>query len=161
MNKKEKIAIIILMIAILAVIVGSVIIENQKVKIKKINTMVDGTWQAEVKFPDWKGYIDDTLAMNSMYSFDGYKDQGKIYFTVGEKVEGFDLFVNNKKVNTKKMRDGIFEVDISRVAVNGTNTIQVSNITPNNLEEAITVNIPYPTVIDGELTEVRFKVRTF
>ena len=55
------------------------------------------------------------------------------------------------------MKNGIYEIDISKIAKNNTNTIQVCNIAPNNLEEAITVNIPYPTVIDGTLKETRIK----
>ena len=31
----------------------------------------ENDWQAVVTFPDWKGYTDNTLAMNSLYSFFG------------------------------------------------------------------------------------------
>ena len=160
MKKESAIFIIVLTIIVLLTIIGYILTNIKTVTIQKVDKIVEGTWQAEVKFPDWKGYIDDTLAMNSMYSFDGYEDQGKLYFTVGEKVESFDLFINNKKVNTKKMKNGIYEVDISKIAKNGTNTIQVSNIMPTDLKEAITVNIPYPTIIEGNLNDVRIKKRT-
>jgi len=96
-----------------------------------------------------------------MYSFDGVKDQGKLYFTINEGVENFDLFINNTKIDTTDMRNGIYEVDISKIANNGTNTIQVSNITPTNLKEAITVAIPYPRVIDGTLKEVGLSKEPF
>ena len=157
MKKKNKKIIIVLAIIIILVVGIVVYIYNKninKVTISKLDNMITGTWQAELKFPDWKGYIDDTLAMNSMYSFDGVKDQGKIYFTIKEEVENFDLFVNNKKIDTTDMKNGIYEVDISKIANNGTNTIQVSNIIPNNSHESITVTIPYPRVIDGTLEEV-------
>ena len=121
------------------------------IKTKKLDEIVTGTWQSEVKFPDWKGWVDNTLAMNSMYSFDGYKDQGVLYLTVDEKVESFDLFVNNTRVDSSKMKNGVYEVDYSKVAVDGMNTIQVSNIKPSDLKEAITLNVPYPTVISGSL----------
>ena len=123
------------------------------IKTKKLDEIVAGTWQAEVKFPDWKGWVDNTLAMNSMYSFDGYKDQGVLYLMVDEKVESFDLFVNNARVDSSKMKNGVYEVDYSKVAVDGMNTIQVSNIKPSDLKEAITLNVPYPTVISGSLKD--------
>ncbi|MBR6033744.1 MAG: serine hydrolase [Clostridia bacterium] len=160
--KKKEIIILIAFLVLFAIVLSlSSFNVSNKVTIAKIDNMITGTWQAEVKFPDWKGYIDDTLAMNSMYSFDGVEDQGKLYFTVAEKVESFDLFVNNIKVNTNNILNGIYEVDISKIAVNGTNTIQVSNITPTDLKEAITVNIPYPRVITGTLKEVGLSEEPF
>ena len=74
------------LIVTLAIIIAAVVVtiavksltdKNEKIQISKLDNMITGTWQAEVKFPDWKGYVDDTLAMNSMYSFDGVKNQGK------------------------------------------------------------------------------------
>ena len=154
-----------LLIVAFAIIVGIwLILSGAKatdVAVTKMDKMISGTWQAEVKFPDWKGWVDNTLAMNSMYSFDGYKGQGKLYFTVDEKVESFDLFVNNVKVNSSKMKNGVFEVDYSKVAVDGMNTIQVSNIKPSDLKEAITVDVPYPRVIDGKLREVGLNEESF
>ena len=167
MSKKKIILVIILIILIsLAIGLGVVFYKNNncnsnQITISKLDNMITGTWQSEVKFPDWKGYIDDTLAMNSMYSFDGVKDQGKLYFTVGEQVENFNLFINNKKIDTNDMKNGIYEIDISKIALNGSNTIQVSNISPSNLEEAIKVNIPYPRVISGTLEEVGLSKEPF
>ena len=42
-------------------------------------SLPEGDWQAEISFPDWQGRVDDTLAMNSMYSFFGYAGQGTLY----------------------------------------------------------------------------------
>jgi len=163
MNNKRKIIITITIIAVISLIVGIIylISSYDNVSFKKIDNLPEGTWQSEIKFPDWKGYVDDTLAMNSMYTFDGYKDQGTIYLTINEKVEIFDLFINNKKVKTKKLNNGIYEIDISKISTNGPNTIQIDNITPNDLEEAITVNIPYPTIIKGNLKEVGLSKEPF
>ena len=112
-------------------------------------------WQAQVTFPDWAGYVDDTLAMNSLYSFDGYADQGELYVTLAAGVTSLRLFVNNAEVNTSAMKGGnTYKVDISSLTVNGTNTVQVSAITPSTLEDAVTVSIPYPTVIEGLPSEV-------
>ncbi len=126
----------------------------KQVKVEKMTTPVEGTWQGEVTFPDWKGYVDDTLAMNSMYSFDGRKGQGTIYLTVEPEVESFDLFINHVKVDTKDMNDGTFQIDMKALTKTGMNTVQVSNITPTSLEKAITLKVPYPTVQEGTLEEV-------
>ena len=163
----KKICVLIITLIILLIIIAGCVPDNYQIKntntigIIKMDNMITGTWQAEISFPDWKGYIDDTLAMNSMYSFDGVKDQGKLYFTIDDSIERFDLFVNNKKVDTSKMNNGIFEVDISKIAKNGTNTIQVSNIQSNNKEAKVVVNIPYPRVIDGTLEEVGLSKKPF
>ena len=107
-------------------------------------------WQAQVIFPDWKGYTDDTLAMNSMYTFYGYHGQGALYVTVSEQVESFRLYINEKPVDTKQITaGGTYRVDISEYAVNGENTLQVSNIYPLGLEKAVSVAIPYPEVLEG------------
>ncbi len=113
------------------------------------------SWQAQVTFPDWAGYVDDTLAMNSLYSFDGYADQGELYVTLAAGVTSLRLFVNNAEVDTSAMKGGsTYKVDISGLTVNGTNTVQVSAITPSTLAGAVTVSIPYPTVITGLPSDV-------
>ena len=113
------------------------------------------SWQAQVTFPDWAGYVDDTLAMNSLYSFDGYADQGELYVTLAAGVTSLRLFVNNAEVDTSAMKGGsTYKVDISDLTVNGTNTVQVSAITPSTLAGAVTVSIPYPTVITGLPSDV-------
>ena len=160
-NKKIMILSLLLAIAIVVsiwIVKGNI---DNKVTSKKIENIPEGTWQAEVTFPDWKGYIDDSLAMNSMYSFDSYKDQGKIYLNVNEDVEEYDLFVNNVKINTDDIKKGIYEIDISKITKNGTNTLQISNIEPNKMKEAIKVYIPYPVVISGDLEDVGLSEESF
>ena len=125
-----------------------------KVIVTQLEAPQEGGWQGQPVFPDRKGYVDDSLAMNSMYSFDGFEDQGKIYVDVNEKVESFDLFINNTKVDTTDMKAGSYELDFSGISVNGKNTLQVTNILPADLTEAVTVSVPYPTVIEGSLEEV-------
>ena len=132
---------------------------NSVVEISKIDAMPEGAWQALAKFPDWAGYVDDTLAMNSMYSYDGYRDQGELYITVGDRVTGFDFFINNTRVDTEEISGGTYRLDVSKLSLDGTNTIQVSNIEVENGDDAdgagkVTVAIPYPTVIEGTPEEV-------
>ncbi len=110
-------------------------------------------WQAEVSFPDWAGYVDDTLAMNSLYSFTCFADQGELYVTPEEGVRSFRLFVNNVEVDTGSMRAGsTSKIDISSLTVDGTNTVQVSAITPTTAK--VKVNIPFPSVIGGTPADV-------
>ncbi len=119
----------------------------------RLASLPDGTWQAVAVFPDWAGYVDDTLAMNSMYSFDGARGQGNLYISVAEGVESFDLFVNNVRVDTEGWEAGDYAVDLASVAVTGINTMQVTNIMPETAEQAVTVRIPYPVILEGTLED--------
>lgn len=107
-------------------------------------------WQVKKEFG--KG-TDDTLVMNSLTSFVGFRDQGELYISVAAEVTDFRMFINNVEVNASSMRAGrSYKLNISGAAVDGTNTVQVSNIQPNGA--AVTVHIPYPTVIDGAAADV-------
>ncbi len=118
-------------------------------------------WQAKVVFPDWKGYVDDTLAMNSMYSFTGYHGQGTIYVGISDDVESFCIYVNGQALETDSITAGSFcPVDISSYTVNGENTLQISNISPADLTEAVTVYIPYPEVLEGTPEEEGIRTET-
>lgn len=110
-------------------------------------------WQVDRTFPNWAGYADDSLAMNTMYTFTGFEDQGTIYITPAEGVTGFQLFVNNREIKTGALTGGAtWAVDISKYTVNGDNTIQISNVRPRG--EKVAVKIAYPTVLDGRPEEV-------
>ena len=85
-------------------------------------------WQKKAVFPDWKGYTDDTLAMNSMISFQSRHGQGTLWFSVSEEVESFVLYVNGSRCDTVAVTAGTWAVDISGTAVDGVNTLQISNI---------------------------------
>ena len=112
-------------------------------------------WQAVVTFPDWKGYTDDTLAMNSMVSFFGYHGQGFVYVQAKKEVTGFRMYLNGVLLDTEKLADGAaHRVDISKLTKDGENTIQISGITPNDTEKAVTVWIPYPEILPGTPEEV-------
>ncbi|MDZ4965216.1 hypothetical protein GNF24_14690, partial [Clostridium perfringens] len=61
-----------------------------KVKANEINygnvsvsdgSINDSGLQANITFPDYLNYVDDTLIVNNMYTFKGYKGQGKLYIT--------------------------------------------------------------------------------
>lgn len=112
-----------------------------------------GSWQAQPTFPDWAGYVDDTLAMNGMYTFFGYSGQGTLYVCPAAGVTSFAFFVNNHSVDTSRMAGGgVWAVDISGLTVNGLNTLQVSCIQPAG--QTVQISIPYPTVIEGKPSDV-------
>lgn len=114
-----------------------------------------GQWQDEVNFPDWANYVDDTLIMNSLYSFTGFADQGSVYVTASEGITGMELFINGTRVDASSILENpgkAVQMDYAAVAKNGTNTIQVTNITPSNAK--VNVKIPYAKVIDGTPAEV-------
>ena len=109
----------------------------------------DYQWQKKAAFPDWLGYTDDTLALNSMLSFRFWHGQGVLWLTVSGEVESFSLNVNGYPCDTSAVRAGTWSVDISGISLNGINTLQVSDILPLGLKEAVTVYIPYPEVLEG------------
>ena len=157
---------IICMVLILAILCGNVgwpaacaeVGENMSETIvSRAETLPDFGWQKRAVFPDWKGYTDDTLAMNSMLSFQSWHGQGSLWIRVSDDVESFILYVNGHKLDTSAMKGGVWCVDISDAAVDGVNTLQVSNILPMGLEGAVEVCVPYPTVLeaDGELEGIR------
>ncbi len=116
------------------------------------DSLPTGEWQKTGAFPDWTGRVDDTLAMNSMMSFRGYEGQGMIYVQIAPGTESFSLYVNGYKCDTAGAGEGLFVVDASKAMVNGINTLQVTNIRPLGLEDAVTVYVPYPVVLDGDLS---------
>ena len=71
-----------------------------------------------------------------------------------EGVVDFHMYLNGHQVDTDEMQEGGTScVDISDLTENGRNTLQVSGIEPQDLEEAVKVYISYPEVQDGTLDE--------
>ena len=107
-------------------------------------------WQGEVSFPDWMGTPSGTLPLNSSYSYQGYHGQGALEVSVADGVEDFSLFVNGRRIDTSRMAGGgTYGVDVAAIAVDGTNTLSVTNIFPSHLEKAVTVRVDYPVVLAG------------
>lgn len=123
------------------------------VKVQSKGSVGKGGWQGEPVFPNWKGYVDDTLAMNGMYTFVGFAGQGTLYVEPEAGVTSFNLFVNNREISTAAMAaGGVWSVDISGQTINGRNTIQVGGIRPRG--KKVTVHVGYPTVQEGTLQDV-------
>ena len=125
-----------------------------------LDALPEAGWQYTVQFPDWKGYLDDTLAMNSMFSFRFYHGQGAIFLDVAEGVTGFNLYVNGVKCDTSGVGPGLWSADISGAAVNGVNTLQLTNLRPGGIEKAVTAYIPYPVVLPGDAVREGIDPRT-
>ena len=116
--------------------------EEPALSLCKQDALPEAGWQKSAAFPDWKGYTDDTLAMNSMISFLFYHGQGTIWFKVPDEVKSFTLYVNETRFDTSGVTGGIFTADISGVAVDGVNTLQISNILPLGLKKPLRCIFP-------------------
>ena len=157
-NKKHLFAAFICMLLILAV--TAYIVQYNALQ-KKADNGVEVAFQEvspskepygkeQVTYPYWKGYVDDTLAMNHMYSFFGYHGQGSLRICPAAKVTGFNLYVNDVLVDTSELTGGRqYDLDISSLTIDGMNTIQISEIDPYDLAEAVTVCVPYPEILPG------------
>ena len=120
-------------------------------RVTEVN-LPDQDWQMNRAFPNG---TDDTLAINSLGSWNGYRDQGEIYVTLDASVESLRLFVNNVEIETEGMEGGkTYKVDIADIAVDGINTVQVSNVAPVGVNKIVTVQVGYPVVIEGEPEDV-------
>lgn len=118
-----------------------------------MSKLPNASWQKVASFPDWKGEPDNSLAMNSMIGFLGYHGQGMLWLDVAPEVEGFNLFINTDAYDTAALGPGAHCVDFSASAVDGVNTVQITNIRPTALSNAVTVYIPYPVVLPGAFAE--------
>ena len=127
--------------------------QGPMITVEKPASLPKCDFQKEASFPDRLGGVDDTLAMNSVLSFKSYKDQGTIYLSVEEGVESFDLYVNSVKCEEDLSMAGNYKLDIAKIAVNGSNSLQISNIEPEDKENAVSVFIPYPGIIQGSPEE--------
>ncbi|MBR3107916.1 MAG: penicillin binding protein PBP4B [Clostridia bacterium] len=117
-----------------------------------MSRLPDAAWQKTASFPDWKGETDNSLAMNSMISFLGWRGQGTLWLDVAENVESFELYVNTDAYDTAGLSSGAHRLDFAASAVDGVNTLQVTNIHPRGMKNAVMVYIPYPTVVNGDFS---------
>ena len=61
------------------------------------------SWQYAVSFPDWKGKPDNSLAMNSMVSFEGRHGQGNLYIAPSEGVTSFSVYINDASTRSRSL----------------------------------------------------------
>ena len=136
-------------------------------KIEESALPENAQWQAELSFPDRFGEVEDTLAPNSLYAFDFFEGQGRIFIQVGRDVKAFSLFVNQERVDTSTMAAGkSYKIDISKAARNGKNILQAADIhvaaaaswSVNNsdsdaasqsaISSTVKVYVPYPVLLE-------------
>ena len=136
--------------------------ETSVLSIEKRDRLPDAAWQKEVSFPDAIGDPDDTLAMNSMCSFYGYTGQGEMFVRINKDLDSFDLYINSIRADLEETHAGdIYRIDFAKTALNGRNSVQVSGIDPADIDDALTVYIPYPVVISGDLKDEGFHDECF
>ncbi|MBQ7562284.1 MAG: penicillin binding protein PBP4B [Synergistaceae bacterium] len=129
--------------------------------INRVSNIPNYQWQKVANFPDWLGRVDDTLAINNMTGFYFYHGQGQIYMTVSKQVKNFNLFINGVRFNTSECNNGgNFLIDFSNTARDGVNNIQVSNIVPSDLKNAVKIFVPYPVILDGNINESGINPKT-
>jgi CubicO group peptidase (beta-lactamase class C family) len=112
-------------------------------------------WQADLTFPDCKGRIASNLIGNNMFTFQGYSGQGKMYLTCSNGLKQAEVLINGVAIDIAKAcgaNGKSFEIDFSKIARNGRNTIQITNFEP--VDGKVNVKIPYPTVIAGSAKTV-------
>ncbi|MBQ9008591.1 MAG: penicillin binding protein PBP4B [Clostridia bacterium] len=141
------------LLLIFLLICGMAVASAEGNNIESIPSLPNAGWQKTAVFPDAWGYTDDTLAMNSMLSYLSYHGQGSLCLEIAPGVESFSLYVNSHRIDTGEMTPGTYRLDCTEYAVDGRNTVQVTNIRPADLKGAVSVYVPYPVVLDGSLDE--------
>ena len=114
-------------------------------------TIPSRQWQIDVTFPDWKGSINTSFAVNNRIGFYSYAGQGVLYLQPDRDCSSFALYINGTRVNTKGAVAGTaYKLNISGLTVNGLNSLQVSNIKKGTVRACIA----YPTVKSGKPSDV-------
>jgi len=110
----------------------------------------EAEWQHDVTFPDWMEQASANTSANSVLTFACYRGQGVVYVTPHESCTSFSLYINNHKIDTSGIQGGeTVAADISAYTRNGVNSLQVSDVMPEDLQDAVRVRIPYPVVLGG------------
>lgn len=99
-------------------------------------------WQLDESFPDW--IKSSNFTANNIRRFDFYRGQGSMILTLSPECRSFSLYINDKKVPLSGLKAGSYQIDISKFTRNGINTLQVSDVLPHGIKNAVQVQIPYP-----------------
>ncbi len=115
------------------------------------NTNEYKAYMKEVSFPDWLDEVNNSTFVNSLFGFKGYAGQGKLVISLASGVESADVYINDYYIDLHEAEsEKEYLVDFSNIARTGNNTIQVTNIKPVSLKDAVRVKILYPTVMVGD-----------
>ena len=108
------------------------------------------SWQIDTSFPNWINNAN--FSANNSLSFKAYKNQGKAILSISDECSSFSFYINDHKIDTKNLVGGkSYEIDISKYTQNGKNYLQIFDVEPRNLKNAVRVRLPYPVVLDGTL----------
>ena len=130
---------------------------EKMLKIEEISELPYGQWELIDVFPKQDNDLDDTLAMNSISSFKGYDGQGELYIRIDKDISSFTLYINGERAEFNDVvKDKIYHVDYSDYSINGSNTVQITQIDPIDVSEALSLYIPYPELINGILEDEGF-----
>lgn len=101
--------------------------------------------QVNKTFPLKVDELDDTLIMNTMAVFKTYRGQG-LMSVDASKAESFTMKINGYDIDTSKLVKTKANIDFKDLALNGNNTVMISNIKPDGGE--VVVKIDYPQILD-------------
>ncbi|UTC67685.1 MULTISPECIES: penicillin binding protein PBP4B [unclassified Treponema] len=108
-------------------------------------------FQVDISFPLDEEKYDSSILTNSFIPFKAYADQGTVYFYT-ENVKSFLLYLNGKKIDTKKIcKNKYTQIYIGKEVINGTNNLLITNIEAEknfDKEYILSVKIPYPSIIE-------------
>ena len=132
-------------------------VEDTMVTVKETDKLPQADFEKTAVFPQYLQQLDDTLAMNSVCSFDGYADQGEMFIRIDENIDSFTLYINDERVDFDSTEKGkIYQLDYSKVSINGKNSIQITGIRPHRDKPAVSVYVCYPSLIEGTPEEEGF-----
>jgi N-acetylmuramoyl-L-alanine amidase len=113
--------------------------------------------QVDMLFPEQNR---STRALvNDRAQFKHYAQQGEIRIhTPGEMSVSADIFINGQKLNLNDdfEAQNTYTYSLARRTVNGVNTLQIDNVSPN--DEQLRIQIPYPTLRSAEQNRFDFSV---
>nr|WP_245608788.1 serine hydrolase [Treponema putidum] len=122
-------------------------------------------FQTEVSFPPEEEKYDPSILPNNFIPFKAYTGQGYLYFHT-ENVKKFLLYLNGKKIDTKKIcKNKYTQIYIGDEVINGTNNLLITNIEAEKDDKGfsktytLSVKIPYPSIIKKEekLNDVNYR----
>lgn len=118
-------------------------------------------WQKDISFPLGADEYIDSVLPNNFITFTGFEKQGEIFIET-DGIESFDLYLNEKKLNSRRIcRYKKTKIDISRCVKNGKNILYISRIkkeTPQKAKNSfINIKIPYPVITEEKVNGINFR----
>ena len=137
------------------------VIEVSGPVIEEIDLIPDEDFMETFVFPDVLGEVNNATVVNSVIGYKGYKGQGSLYVYVDENVESYDLFINDIRIDTGNIKKPCFHIDASDISKNGINSVQVTNIRPADMKEAVKIYVEYPGILTGTPEEAGINPEVF